>query len=90
MRVPKSGKPRRGRTALFEPPFPPAGAAARRRRGFADLFELSQAEQLGGWRIYVTNVPVQLLSLAQAVLYYRDQWQLEHGFHRFKRGQLPA
>ncbi len=25
-----------------------------------------------------------------AVVYYRDQWQLEHGFHRFKRGQLPA
>jgi transposase len=22
--------------------------------------------------------------------YYREQWQLEHGFHRFKRGQLPA
>ena len=48
------------------------------------------AEQLAGWRIYVTNVQVEHLSLAQAVVYYRDQWQLEHGFHRFKRGQLPA
>ena len=48
------------------------------------------AEQLAGWRIYVTNVKVEQLSLAQAVAYYRDQWQLEHGFHRFKRGQLPA
>ena len=26
---------------LFEPPFPPEGAAARRRRGFADLFEIA-------------------------------------------------
>ena len=48
------------------------------------------AEQLAGWRIYVTNVPIEQLSLAQAVVYYRDQWQVEHGFHRFKRGQLPA
>ena len=51
---------------------------------------ISQAEQLAGWRIYVTNVAMEQLSLAQAVVYYRDQWQLEHGFHRFKQGQLPA
>ena len=51
---------------------------------------LDKAEQLAGWRIYVTNVQIEQLSLAQAVIYYRDQWQLEHGFHRFKRGQLPA
>ena len=51
---------------------------------------LAQAEQLTGWRIYITNVRIEQLSLAQAVVYYRDQWQLEHGFHRFKRGQLPA
>lgn len=51
---------------------------------------IAQAEQLAGWRIYVTNVPLQQLSLSQAMAYYRDQWQLEHGFHRFKQGQLPA
>ena len=51
---------------------------------------ISQAEQLTGWRIYVTNVVIEQLSLSQAVIYYRDQWQLEHSFHRFKRGQLPA
>ena len=51
---------------------------------------LAQAEQLAGWRIYVTNVEVEHLSFPQAVAYYRDQWQLENGFHRFKRGQLPA
>ena len=43
-----------------------------------------------GWRIYVTKVRIEQLFLAQTVVYYRDQWQLEHGFHRFKRGQLPA
>ena len=51
---------------------------------------IAEAEQLAGWRIYVTNVKIEQLSLAQAVVYYRDQWQVEHGFHRFKRGQLPA
>ena len=51
---------------------------------------IDQAEQLTGWRIYVTNLKLEQLSLAQAVAYYRDQWQLEHSFHRFKRGQLPA
>ena len=51
---------------------------------------IAQAEQLAGWRIYVTNLTSEQLSLAQAVAYYRDQWQLEHSFHRFKRGQLPA
>jgi transposase len=51
---------------------------------------IMQAEQLAGWRIYVTNLESQRLSLNQAMAYYRDQWQLEKGFHRFKRGQLPA
>ena len=30
------------------------------------------------------------LTIKQAVLYYREQWQPEMGFHRFKRGELPA
>lgn len=45
---------------------------------------IAEAEQLAGWRIYVTNVKPEQLSLAQAVAYYRGQWQLENGFHRFK------
>lgn len=49
-----------------------------------------QAEQLAGWRLYVTNAPLAQLSLPQAILYYRDEWLLERGFHRFKRGHLPA
>ena len=54
------------------------------------LDAIAESEQLAGWRIYVTNVAMEQLSTAQAVVYYRDQWQLEHGFGRFKRGQLPA
>lgn len=51
---------------------------------------IEQAEQLAGWRLYLTNAPIAQLSLSQAILYYREQWLLERGFHRFKRGQLPA
>jgi transposase len=51
---------------------------------------IEQAEQLAGWRLYLTNAPSTQLSLPQAILYYRDEWILERGFHRFKRGQLPA
>jgi transposase len=40
--------------------------------------------------LYVTNAPINHLTLSQAVIYYRDEWLLERGFHRFKRGSLPA
>jgi len=53
-------------------------------------FAIEQAERLAGWRLYVTNAPNTKLSLPQAVIYYRDEWLLERGFHRFKRGSLPA
>lgn len=49
-----------------------------------------EAETLAGWRLYVTNAPTTQLTLPQAVMYYRDEWLLERGFHRFKRGSLPA
>ena len=51
---------------------------------------IEESEQLAGWRLYVTNAPITRLSLNQAIVYYRDQWIVERGFHRFKRGQLPA
>ena len=51
---------------------------------------IREAEQLLSWRIYVTNAPVPRLPRAQAVAYYRGQWQLERGYHRFKRGAIPA
>jgi transposase len=40
--------------------------------------------------LYVTNASSSRLSLSQAVNSYREQWQPERGFHRFKRGRLPA
>ncbi len=51
---------------------------------------IKTAETLAGWRLYVTNAPTTQLTLPQAVIYYRDEWLLERGFHRFKRGSLPA
>jgi len=51
---------------------------------------IETAQQLAGWRLYVTNAPTTKLPLPQAVSYYRDEWLLERGFHRFKRGRLPA
>ena len=37
-----------------------------------------------GWRVYVTNAPIEQLSLEQAVLTYREEWLIERGFHRLK------
>ncbi len=51
---------------------------------------IEQAKQLAGWRLFVTNAPSTQLTLPQAITYYRDEWLLERGFHRFKRGRLPA
>lgn len=51
---------------------------------------IQEAEALAGWRLYVTNAPVEQLTLTQSIMYYRDEWILERGFHRFKRGSLPA
>lgn len=45
---------------------------------------------LAGWRIYVTNTAGEEMSLQQSVRYYRDEWRVERGMHRFKRGSLPA
>lgn len=51
---------------------------------------IAQAQRLCRWRIYVTNAPIPRLERSQAVAYYRDQWTLERGYSRFKRGALPA
>jgi transposase len=55
-----------------------------------DQAALDEAYHLAGWRVYVTNVSAQEMSLTQAALYYRDEWLVEHGFHRFKSGSLPT
>ena len=51
---------------------------------------IEEQRRLSGWRIYVINLPAASLSLEQAMSYYRDEWLVEHGFHRFKKGSLPA
>ena len=43
-----------------------------------------------GWRIYVTNTGAERMSLEQSLKYYRDEWTVERGFHRFKQGCLPV
>jgi transposase len=41
-----------------------------------------------GWRAYVTNAPAAHLTLADAVLTYRDEWLIERGFHRLTGAPL--
>ncbi len=55
-----------------------------------DEAALLQAQALAGWRIYVTNSPTDDLSLADAMALYREEWTVEHGYHRWKGGRLPA
>ena len=45
---------------------------------------------LAGWRIYVTNTGEQEMTIQQSVRYYRDEWRVERGMHRLKRGSIPA
>ena len=40
--------------------------------------------------MYVTNAKKDRLSIIQAVESYKEQWQPEQGFHRFKKGSLSA
>ncbi len=43
---------------------------------------VAAAKQRCGWRVYVTNHPE--LTLPQAVLSYRGQYGIEHGYARLK------
>ncbi len=52
--------------------------------------QIEANQAAAGWRLYVTNAATERLSLEKAVFSYREQWQPERGFHRFKRGRLPA
>jgi transposase len=40
------------------------------------------------WRVHVSNTPATQLSLKQAMLTYRDEWIIDHGFHRLKGAPL--
>jgi transposase len=45
---------------------------------------IAQAVAQLGWRVYATNQPADQLGLAQAVLAYRQEYLVEHGFGRLK------
>jgi transposase len=45
---------------------------------------LAAHQETLGWRAYVSNLSLEQLTLEQAVLTYRDEWIIEHGFHRLK------
>jgi transposase len=49
---------------------------------------IEQFRKLAGWRIYATNVCK--MTLNQSTQYYRDEWLVERGFHRFKKGCIPV
>jgi transposase len=51
---------------------------------------IAQFRLLAGWRIFVTNVAQSRMTLNQSTQYYRDEWLVERGFHRFKKGHIPA
>lgn len=58
---------------------------------FQELDEpIELAVHMAGWRVYVTNASADEMSLEQAMLHYREEWQVEHGMHRFKKGALPV
>jgi transposase len=44
--------------------------------------------RLAGWRLYVTNAPVERLDLNGALTCYREEWQPERCFHRLKGAAL--
>ena len=45
---------------------------------------LEEKSAMFGWRVYVSNHPENSLSLADAVVAYRDEYLMERGFGRFK------
>jgi len=49
---------------------------------------IAALQQTFGWRAYVTDLPAEQLSLAEAVLTYREEWQIERGVHRLKGAPL--
>jgi transposase len=53
-----------------------------------DAVAIQTAERRLGWRVYGTNRPATALTLAQAVLAYRDEYLVERGFGRLKGRSL--
>lgn len=53
-----------------------------------DEAAITALQQTFGWRAYATDLPAEQLSLGEAVLTYREEWQIERGFHRLKGAPL--
>jgi transposase len=69
----------------------PAGIIEKRTYQVGFNINLDQVEQqmeLLGWRIYATNHPKKELSIADAVVAYRQEYLIEHCFGRLKGQQL--
>ncbi len=49
-----------------------------------DDLAVQEAERWLGWRVYATNHPQDVLPLEKAVLAYRQEYLIEHGFGRLK------
>ncbi len=50
--------------------------------------DITARKETFGWRAYATEVPAEQLTLEAAVLTYRDEGLIEHGFHRLKGAPL--
>ena len=53
-----------------------------------DEAAIAAVQQTFGWRAYATDARAEDLSLPDAVLTYREEWQIERGFHRLKSAPL--
>jgi transposase len=53
-------------------------------RAEVDALAVEEAIRWLGWRVYATNQPKEVLPLEQAVLAYREEYLVEHGFGRLK------
>ena len=51
---------------------------------------IEEYKKQAGWRIYVTNTTAEQMTLNQSAQYYRDEYLVERGFHRFKKGHIPV
>jgi len=61
-----------------------------RLRAVADEQAIAAASARLGWRVYVTNQGAEQLSLAQAVLAYRDEYLVERSLGRLKGQPLSV
>jgi transposase len=72
-------------THLVRQRVSPQGFAKEAKRNAAGIVAQQRSH---GWQIYVTNSPADKLSLAEAVLAYRQTPTFERGFSRLKNRPL--